>query len=108
MDGPSLNLVVIRAADPERSVSFYERLGLSFQKHRHGNGPEDHASELGSAVFEIYPRADGKNDSTSAIRLGFRVPSVDDALARLRETGVTIVSPAKDSPWGRRAVVDDV
>ena len=102
-----LNLVVIRVNDLERSVQFYRRLGLEFTKHRHGKGPEHYASEDGTAVFEIYPRLD-KPSTADGLRLGFQVASVDQAMTALAELGVKIVSPAKDSPWGRRAVVDDL
>jgi len=106
MSQVALNLVMIRSIDLERAARFYGVLGLSFSKHRHGSGPEHFACELGSAVFEIYPRKDD-TDSTSSTRIGFRVPSVDAAIAALQAIGVTVVSPPKDSPWGRRAVVDD-
>jgi predicted enzyme related to lactoylglutathione lyase len=106
MSNVILNLVVIRSTDLERSARFYESLGLSFTKHRHGSGPEHFSCELGPAVFEIYPRKNDA-DSTSSVRIGFRVPSVDVAVEQLKQIGVTVVSPPKDSPWGRRAVVDD-
>lgn len=106
MPDVTLNLVMIRSADLGRSASFYRVLGMSFQKHRHGSGPEHLTCELGPVVFEIYPRKDD-SDSTSSTRLGFRVPSVDAAVQQMRQIGVTVVSPPKDSPWGRRAVVDD-
>ena len=35
-----LNLVVIRAAELERSQRFYEALGLRFSHEQHGRGPE--------------------------------------------------------------------
>jgi lactoylglutathione lyase len=101
-----LNLVVLRSPDVERARRFYERLGLTFTRHRHGNGPEHHASEGGPVVFEIYP-AEGAAQATAHVRLGFQVPSVDDLLSRLHAEGTEIVSAPKDSPWGRRAVVTD-
>ena len=52
----ALNLVVIRAEDIDRAAAFYGLLGLEFQKHRHGSGPEHYASEERGIVFEIYPR----------------------------------------------------
>ena len=107
MNNVSLNLVVIRSPDIERACRFYAALGLVFTKHGHGTGPEHYACEMDGFVFEIYPRQ-SEGDSTSATRLGFRVPSVDAAVAALVELGAKMVSPAKESPWGRRAVVDDV
>jgi len=106
MAGVEINIVVIRAANIDRSAQFYRLLGLDFTKHRHGKGPEHYASETGPVVFEIYPRQDG-NKGSSGLRIGFQVASVDEAITALEDAGAAIISPAKDSPWGRRAVVDD-
>jgi predicted enzyme related to lactoylglutathione lyase len=102
----ALNLVVLRSADMARAAAFYARLGLQFSQHRHGTGPEHFAAELPGGVFEIYPlSADG--GSTLGTRIGFRVPSVDDALAALSDFPDAVLTPARDSKWGRRAVVAD-
>jgi len=107
MSNISLNLVVLRSPDIARAAAFYTRLGLQFSHHRHGNGPEHLTAELpGGAVFELYPiSSDGA--STLGTRIGFRVPSVDAALAALSDYPNAIVTPARDSEWGRRAVVAD-
>ena len=102
----SLNLAVLRSADVARAVAFYTQLGLRFSQHRHGNGPEHFSAELPGAVFEIYP-ATPNGPSTLGTRIGFRVPSVDAALAALTDYPGTVVAPPKDSEWGRRAVVAD-
>lgn len=106
MPDVSLNLIVIRSPDIDRACRFYSALGLAFTKHAHGTGPEHYACEFDGLVFEIYPRKSDA-DSTTAIRLGFRVPSVDDAVAALQPLGAKVISPPKESPWGRRAVIDD-
>lgn len=36
---PSLSLLVLRAADVERTRGFYEALGLVFTREQHGSGP---------------------------------------------------------------------
>lgn len=105
MTEPVLNLVVIRAADPEKSAAFYRLLGLSFSKHRHDARPEHFASENGPVVFEIYPRGDGPG--TSAARLGFRVASLETLLATMCATGTQVVTPPAHTDWGYRAVVLD-
>jgi lactoylglutathione lyase len=106
VNGIILNLVVLRSADMTRAADFYKRLGLQFSQHRHGSGPEHFTAELPGGVFEIYPlSADGR--STFGTRIGFRVPSVDDALAALDDFADAVVTPARDSEWGRRAVVAD-
>jgi predicted enzyme related to lactoylglutathione lyase len=101
------NLLVIRSPDIERAVTFYEALGLRFERHSHGKGPEHYASETRGFVFEIYPQRDDESTTTNT-RIGFNVVSVDDSLETLQKLSVSVVSPAKDSPWGRRAVVRDL
>src|SRR5580765_7082349 len=106
MNDVALNLVVIRSADLPRAEGFYNRLGLKFSRHRHGKGPEHLSAESGGAVFEIYPAsADGA--STLGTRIGFRVASIEVILAALADYAGAVVSPAKESEWGRRAVVTD-
>lgn len=106
MTSVSLNLVVLRVPDLARAADFYSAFGLVFVKHAHGKGPEHFAAELGSAVFELYPQA-GEDGSTKNVRVGFQVVEADRVLASLEKKGAKVVSPLKDSPWGRRAVVDD-
>ncbi len=106
MSDITLNLVVLRCADMARGAEFYTRLGLKFTRHRHGNGPEHYAAELGGSVFEIYPLT-ADVPSTLGTRIGFSVPSLDDTLMAIADMPTAIISPPKDSPWGRRAVVAD-
>ena len=106
MSAPFLNLVVLRAPDIEEAQRFYSLLGFSFTKHAHGSGPEHYAADSGAQIFEIYPQADAEG-STKSTRIGFKVRGVDAVVARLVSGGGKIVSPVKDSPWGRRAVVSD-
>lgn len=101
-----INLVVLRSSDPDKAATFYSKLGVTFARHRHGSGPEHFAAELMGGVFELYPVSAG-GPSTLGTRIGFRVPSVDSALAAISEYPAAILSPAKDSEWGRRAVVTD-
>lgn len=100
------NLIVIRSRDLDRAAAFYAALGLSLTRHSHGNGPLHLASETPGQVFEIYPLGEN-GESTSAARIGFAVPSVDEAYSALLSAGGTEVSAPKLSPWGRRAVISD-
>lgn len=106
MQKPTLNLVVLRTLDPANSASFYALLGLQFSEHRHGNGPVHFAAELPGCVFELYPLSSNAAP-TSGTRIGFSVPSVDEALIALTEYPAAVISPAQNSEWGRRAVVSD-
>jgi predicted enzyme related to lactoylglutathione lyase len=103
---PALNLVVLRSSDIDRSMAFYSKLGLHFTKHRHGTGPEHYSAELPGAVFELYPQSGGGPPSLGT-RIGFAVPSVDEAIKALVDYPAAVVSPAKDFEWGRRAIVMD-
>lgn len=104
MSSVELNLVVLRSVDIDRAAQFYQGLGLEFTKHRHGKGPEHCAAEMEGLVFEIYPRsADG--ESSAGTRIGFRVAPVEEAVAALEKAGGKLMSPPKDSPWGRRALL---
>jgi predicted enzyme related to lactoylglutathione lyase len=106
MTEPQMNLVVIRARDLDRAQEFYERVGLKFERHAHGNGPEHLACEMSSFVFEIYPVVD-EQPTTESTRIGFAVRNVDELVEKLSTAGVAIHRQPKDSPWGRRAVVRD-
>ena len=106
MNHIALNLVVLRSTDMARSAAFYSRLGLQFTEHQHGSGPQHFAAELGGGVFELYPLSpDGP--STLGTRIGFSVSSLDSAVAALSDYPGAVISPPKDSEWGRRAVVAD-
>jgi predicted enzyme related to lactoylglutathione lyase len=103
---PKLSLLVLYATDLSKSKQFYETLGLQFAAERHPGGPEHFACPLGESVFELYPR---KADAplVQAVRIGFQVPSVDVAIARLQVAGIQPVRLPENSAWGRRAVIRD-
>lgn len=106
MSDIALSLVVLRSPDIARAAAFYARLGLQFTQHRHGAGPDHFSAVLaGGGVFEIYPLS-GATPAFLA-RVGFKVPSVDLALAGLRDVPESVMTAAHDSEWGRRAVVAD-
>lgn len=101
-----LNLTVIRCSDIETSAAFYRLLGLHFEKHRHGTGPEHYASENDGSTFELYP-ASARFPVTMGTRIGFAVDSCDGVAQALEDAGFVIESSPVDSPWGRRAVAID-
>lgn len=103
---PTLSLLVLRSAGPERLAGFYARLGVTFVKHRHGSGPEHFSAVLGGVVLEIYPLKEGEA-GTGGLRIGFAVEDVTGMFAAWVEAGATVVVPPKMSEWGMRAVVDD-
>jgi lactoylglutathione lyase len=102
---PTLSLVVLQSRNVEAAKDFYSLLGLSFVEEKHGQGPRHYSATLGALVLEIYP-CQGSNPS-APIRIGFLIPYLDRTLELLKNRGARIVREAKDSPWGRRAVVED-
>jgi lactoylglutathione lyase len=106
MPAAHLNLVVLRVSDLERSVAFYRLLELEFVKHAHGSGPLHYASEVDGVVFELYPSS-SEQPVCASTRIGFEVANIDEVAAKLGAAGAKVVSPPKDSEWGRRAVIAD-
>ena len=49
----TLNLLVLRCADMEKSKLFYECFDMMFSKHAHQGGPEHYACEDNGGVFEF-------------------------------------------------------
>jgi len=65
-----------------------------------------YASEEAGVVFEIYPQVEGQ-ETTAMTRLGFSVEALDAVMARLESLGAKVISAPADSPWGRRAVIQE-
>lgn len=111
MNAARLSLLVLRSSKVEACLAFYEALGLVFQQEQHGQGPVHHSCDVGGVILEIYPAA---ADGVAPVRLaggavmpGLQVENLDVVMQRLVSLSTPIVSPAKISPWGRRAVVID-
>ncbi|WP_283435703.1 VOC family protein [Neorhodopirellula lusitana] len=98
---------MIRSPDIDRAVRFYQQMGMLFDRHSHGKGPEHFASDICGFVFEIYPQRD-VNDVTTNTRIGFNVDDVNGVIDLLREIDAAIVTEPTDTEWGRRAVVKDL
>lgn len=103
---PIVNLLAIRSKDIDRAVTFYEAIGLKFDKHSHGTGPEHYACDQGGFVFEIYPLTPNQQP-TAWTRVGFSINNVDTLVDTLSQAGAKVISCPKTSEWGRRAVVKD-
>lgn len=110
MTPPLLNLIVIRAADLEKSLAFYRALGLEFQQEQHGAGPIHYASIMREIVIEIFPGKPGSapdRRQAGATMLGFQVENLEAIIEVLKNSEAAILTPPQDSQWGRRAVVQD-
>lgn len=93
---PVPNLLVVRSPDTDRAVRFYRAMGLVFERHSHGIGPEHYAAVVCGFVFEIYPQRNA-DEGTLSVRLGFSVDDVDSVVEMLRNEGAVVVMPPKDS-----------
>lgn len=102
----ALNLVVLRAHEPDRPATFCSGLGMQFREEGRGNGPRHHACEIGGSVLEIYPLEPGA-EGTRGTRLGFSVDKVDDAIQAIESRAGVVVSRPKMTAWCKRAVVID-
>jgi len=105
-----INLVVLRTANLVSARSFYETFGLSFVEEQHGSGPVHLSCERGGIVLELYPGKPGQAPerlNAGATMLGFSVESMAQTLEKLTAQKVVVVTPPKESPWGKRMVVLD-
>lgn len=105
-----LSLIVLRTAKLEAALAFYRTLGLQFVSEQHGAGPVHYSAQMSNMVLEIYPGKEGTAPprlQAGATMLGFQVGSVDEVVTALQALGAEIITPVKDSPWGRTVVVAD-
>ena len=93
---PVANLLVIRSPDIDRAMTFYAQMGMLFDRHAHGSGPQHYASNICGFVFEIYPQRNA-DDVTTNTRLGFNVDDVDGVISLLRQIDATIVTEPTDT-----------
>ena len=79
-----ISLLVIRCQDIEVNKCFYELLGLSFVKEKHGNGPTHYSCEHDGTVFELYPnKGEHPQDNN---RLGFKVANLINIIKNVAVT----------------------
>ncbi len=101
----ALNLIVLKVADIEVSVRFYEALGMTFKREQHGEGPVHFSGSAGSVLLELYP---SKGETVAGTtRIGFSVFSLAEVVEALLKVGASLASPPRCGPWGERAVAVD-
>ena len=99
-------LLEIRSTDLERSAAFYRLLGLELTRRREGSGPDYYACELGPGLFEIHP-VNERVELVDALRFGFEVPSVEEAVQRMEAAGFTVVFKTGEDAGAPGAVLRD-
>ena len=104
-----LSLLVIKTNQIEKQKTFYETLGLIFQKEKHGKGPKHFSSEIKkqNIVFEIYPLPKYQTIPDTTTRLGFRVDDLEKTLQTIIELGGKVKNEIRKTSWGTLAVVED-
>jgi len=103
-----LNLIVIKTKDPKTLMEQYQRLGICFDYHQHGNGPFHYASMYEGQVFEIYPLPKSVLKADNTLRLGFEVPNLTEIINTLKESNWIIVSEISTKSWGKTAIIQDL
>lgn len=87
--------VLIRPRDPEVSRAFYgEALGLAVAREFPGGV----VYFAGNGLIEVSGRGAGDPGEDTALWL--QVRSLPDAVARLRDHGVTVTREPRREPWG--------
>ncbi|QPL46824.1 hypothetical protein IT895_03165 [Halomonas sp. A40-4] len=76
-----INLLVLRCKELETSKQFYESLGFTFVKEKHGGGPLHYSSRDAGFVFELYPLAE--NEAVDNARVGFSVKHIPQVLSQV-------------------------
>ena len=76
-----IKLLVLRCADIEISKNFYSGLGFSFNREKHGNGPDHYSSENNEFVLELYPAKNGEKDYT---RIGFEIKDLKSVIGKFK------------------------
>lgn len=101
-----LSYLVIKSDNIESLMLFYSSFEIEFVYHQHKNGPFHYSTDLGGVVFEIYPRK-STSHSSSSLRLGFKVKSISNCLAKLKANGFAVNAKTSINEWGKSAVFND-
>lgn len=107
MSDVAFSLLVLKTRQVEKLRAFYETLGIQLAEERHGRGSVHLAGKAGDVTFELYALPDDDTAVDTTTRLGFAVNTLVKVVEALQVLGATIVSQAKSTEWGYRAVVRD-
>ena len=77
----SIQLLVLRCRNIEETMRFYNLYEFSFQKEKHGKGPEHYAADNFGFVLELYQVVQG--DKPDNVRVGFSTPYLSDISGNL-------------------------
>ena len=96
--------IILSPSDFDRSWAFYaDIVGLELLRSWDEGGRGGiFIVDGGSQIELLEESADGTTDHPAGVRIGWEVDDVDAEAARLAATGVQIVDPPADQPWGHR------
>jgi hypothetical protein len=101
-----MNLLVRRAANPDKLRLFYQALGAVFVPEQHGKGSLHYSCRWGDLLFEIYP-ATAAHPVTQNTRWGFQIEGLDAAVRAGVVAGGQVLSLPKNLAGERHAVMTD-
>ena len=82
----SLELLVLRCENLERTRAYYEAAGLKFAQEQHGQGARHYSATLGTLVLELYPATPEQRPEVG-LRLVFAVYEPGEVERRWRAMG---------------------
>jgi predicted enzyme related to lactoylglutathione lyase len=111
--GGRLVVVVIHAADLEKSADFYRGV-VGIPLASGANEPQDdpwiggaHAEiswfEGAYLHFALVPARPPQRPVSTGVEIGLRVPDLDAVHRRAVAAGVAVLHPPREEPWGRTA-----
>jgi catechol 2,3-dioxygenase-like lactoylglutathione lyase family enzyme len=118
----SVNLLVVRCSDFEKSLAFYRSIGLPMGRFRVGGcestcaaahvpGPDfaltasDPGADIPCTTIELLPVGDGQ--VAGGMAFGFFVSAVDAAVESALRHGGRVLTPAANWAYGRMAAISD-
>jgi predicted enzyme related to lactoylglutathione lyase len=93
--------VLMRPVDFERSFQFYaENLGLHVYREWSSGSTRGVVFFLGGGFLEL--SGSSRSGTSESVALWLQVRDLDAVGQKLEETGVDIIEPPTDKPWGLR------
>lgn len=105
-----LSAILIVSPDPQRLARFYrEAVGIPLQDEIHGGSLPHYGCTLGDLHFAIHPVETfvDRNHGVGAVKLAFNVFDMEATVARLREHGVKLLYPPRDTGYFISTAIND-
>ena len=96
-----INFIVLNCRNLEKSLSFYQALGLEFQQEQHGKSPVHYSCQIENILLELYPVDREKVNRDT--KVGFIVENIDEIINKLP----TYFHSKKETNYGPMATLKD-